>query len=121
MDIEDIDSWYDDKKEAITAAYHKKLKKADEDFAKKLLNTKKEDKDAVYKELNQKHDSLKKEYDRNMDRLHSDYDKKIKEKLKSNLKLHFMRHRIRLWKRKHFKFWYDLLDERKYRKQKKEK
>ena len=49
--------------------------------------------DEGYKKLIEDKKKLKNQYLKEMQKLHSDYDKKVKTKLKSNLSIHFLKHK----------------------------
>jgi hypothetical protein len=126
MDIEDIDSWYDDKKEDLTDVFNKKVIKADNKFDIKFSkinlvipkdeahkNKLKQQKEDLVNEKEKYHNKLKQDYLKSMDNLHKNYDSKIKNKLDSGLKFHFLKHRIKMWSKKHLNWFYELKDKKK--------
>jgi len=103
MDIEDIDTWYEDKKELLTEKYNKTLKKKEK---KQRIPKDEKDADVVKKIRENLRLKLKAKYLVKMKKLHRRYDKKIKKKLNQNLKKHFFKHRITMWKNFILKSWY---------------
>jgi len=121
MDLEDIDSWYDDQKTKLTEEYNSKLKKTDESF--KIEPVEEEKKKQAEKkinnmrdEMNKRHGELKKDYLKQMKALHKKYEEKVKDKLANNLNKHFRKHKFKMWKKKHLKF---LIKEKKSKEEKK--
>ncbi|MBN2368109.1 hypothetical protein JXC34_03745 [Candidatus Woesearchaeota archaeon] len=132
MGQEDIDEWYEEKKEKLTDDYMSKLKKYDDmlkaDFDKKMVkvapasdqssdnkspeqkaiasqNEKEpqELKNRYRKKKAELHEKLKTDYLENMKKLHDKYDEKSRKGLDSNLKWHFFNHRLNM-------FWARLLE-----------
>jgi len=99
MDLEDIDSWYEEKKAALEEKYLENVKKID---SKKtfpiLLEVKKDTKIEKNKSIESAKEKLKKKFEKDMVSLHKEYEKKSKKVINKNLKNHFSKHRIDMLK-----------------------
>jgi hypothetical protein len=89
MDIEDIDSWYDEEKEKLSEKYLIRLKKADgiKDESKRR----------------RKHDLLAKEYTLHLKRLNDSYSSSSGKTLDKDLKKFFFWHKIKMRLKQLFK------------------
>lgn len=104
MDIEDIENWYDEKKEYLTTNYRAKVDKAVKFGISNKKN--KHDKKSFNIILDNKK-KLKASYLVSMKKLHNDYDTKIKNSLSRGLSIIFLKHRFSMWKKKNLGFIID--------------
>ena len=82
MDEEDLDTWYEERKDWLTEQYNLQLRKADSKL--------KPEKRRVA------HEKLKSAYELKLKKLQSDYEKKAEKIINGNLKKHFFNHRLNM-------------------------
>ncbi len=82
MDEEDLDSWYEERKERITEFYNQQLRKAD-------LKLKPQKRPVA-------HEKLKNSYEKQLKSLHAQYEKRAEKMINGNLKKHFFWHRVNM-------------------------